>query len=174
MRDPLLPCRVAVELTKCHVCTAPVLQHALPVPTALAPLIAPHWPAFSPCVWLCTWLPSQEHQRFLEGLKQHGRKNLKAISEFVKTRTPLQVCLESKVEGVGQSLIRVQTLKAWASAHRFMSNMMALSVNAIADTRLRCLFQRSLRRRTCGGEGGYYVLRGVVVAFASAMACSPS
>ena len=54
-----------------------------------------------------------EHQRFLEGLKLHGRKNLKAISEYVKTRTPVQVKTHAQkyflklarqsLEGQGQS-----------------------------------------------------------------------
>ena len=36
------------------------------------------------------WLP-EEHERFLEALKMHGPKNMKAISDHVSTRTPVQV-----------------------------------------------------------------------------------
>merc|ERR1719199_1577512 len=36
---------------------------------------------------------AEEHERFLQGLKIHGRKNLRAIAKVVVTRTPVQVIL---------------------------------------------------------------------------------
>ena len=39
------------------------------------------------------WLP-EEHERFLEALKMYGPKNMKAISDHVSTRTPVQVSEE--------------------------------------------------------------------------------
>ena len=33
----------------------------------------------------------EEHARFLQGVELHGAKNAKAISKFVRTRTPTQV-----------------------------------------------------------------------------------
>lgn len=50
------------------------------------------------CVYMCMcacnlnryWL-QEEHDRFLEALQQHGPKAMKAISDHVATRTPVQV-----------------------------------------------------------------------------------
>jgi len=46
------------------------------------------------CMCACNlnryWL-QEEHDRFLEALQQHGPKAMKAISDHVATRTPVQV-----------------------------------------------------------------------------------